>query len=149
MNDHDPVADPDTSSADVHAEVAPPRKRRRRWGLWLLGIFVVAPIFLFVLWTVFALNWSYSSGYRSGYVQKISRKGVVCKTWEGELAQANYPGAMQQQWNFSVRNDSVAREIERAMGKQVTLTYDQHIGLPTNCFGETQYFITGVAPGAR
>lgn len=148
MTDRDPDADATDRSADAHpeAEAPPPRRRRRRWKLWLLLTFVVAPVTLFALWTVFALNWSYSSGWRSGYVQKISKKGVVCKTWEGELAQVNYPGAMQQQWNFSVRNDSIAHEIEKSMGKQVTLTYDQHIGVPTACFGETQYFITAVGP---
>lgn len=142
MTDSDPVAEAAAQPAEAPAK---PR-RRRRWKLWLFLIFIVAPVGLFTLWTVFALNWSYSTGYRTGYVQKISRKGFVCKTWEGELAQVNYPGAMQQQWNFSVRNDSIAHEIERAMGKQVTLTYDQHMGVPTSCFAETQYYVTGVGP---
>jgi hypothetical protein len=93
---------------------------------------------------VIALNYTYSSGSRAGYVQKFSRKGWVCKTWEGELAMVNVPGAMQERWNFSVRNDSVAQLITSSLGQRVSLTYDQHSGLPTSCFGETQYFVTGI-----
>ncbi len=148
MTDSDPAAEssPAPAPAPPSAEAPATPRRRRRWKLWLLMIFVVAPVLLFVVWTVFALNWSYSTGWRSGYVQKISKKGILCKTWEGELAQVNYPGAMQQQWSFSVRSDSVAHEIEKSMGKLVRLTYDQHVGVPTSCFGETEYYITGVGP---
>jgi hypothetical protein len=93
---------------------------------------------------VLALNYSYSHGERAGYVQKFSRKGWICKTWEGQLAMVNIPGAMQEKWDFSVRSDSIAALISRSMGQRVSLTYDQHQGVPTSCFGETQYFVDGV-----
>ena len=125
---------------------APPRRRRRRWGLILLGIFVLLPALVFTLWTVIALNYSYSSGERAGIVQKISQKGWLCKTWEGELLLASTPGTIPEKFAFTVRDDSVARLVEQASvrGERVSLHYEQHMGLPTSCFGETQYFVTGV-----
>jgi hypothetical protein len=92
------------------------------------------------------LNYSYAKGERAGYVQKISQKGWLCKTWEGEIAMANLPGTMPQIFQFSVRNDAVAQEITRTMGQRVALTYEQHKGIPTSCFGETEYFVTQVTP---
>ena len=83
-------------------------------------------------------------GDRAGYVQKISKKGWICKTWEGELAQANLPGTMPQIFTFTVRSDSIARILEANAGKQVSLTYEQHRGIPTSCFGDTEYFVTKV-----
>lgn len=96
------------------------------------------------LWTWFTLNYDYSDGERAGYVQKFSRKGWVCKTWEGELALVNLPGAMPEIFRFTVRDDAVARRIQESVGKRVALTYEQHIGVPTTCFGDTQYFVIGV-----
>jgi len=96
------------------------------------------------LWTWATLNYDYSDGERAGYVQKFSRKGWVCKTWEGELALVNLPGAMPEIFYFSVRDDAVAKRIQQAVGKRVALTYEQHIGIPTSCFGETQYFVIDI-----
>ena len=79
-------------------------------------------------------------------MQKFSRKGWICKTWEGELAMANLPGAMPEIFAFTVRDDAVAARINESMGQRVALTYEQHRGLPTTCFGETQYFVSDVRP---
>lgn len=95
-------------------------------------------------WTWFTLTYDYADGERAGYVQKFSRKGWVCKTWEGELSMINYPGASPETFRFSVREDKVAREIQAAVGKRVSLHYEQHINVPTSCFGETEYFVTGL-----
>src|SRR3954467_3558468 len=114
----------------------------QKWKTWLFLILVVFPVGGFTLWTWAALKFSYSEGERAGYVQKISKKGWLCKTWEGELAMANLPGTMPQIFTFTVRNDSIANVIEKNIGKQVSLTYEQHRGIPTSCFGETEYFIT-------
>jgi hypothetical protein len=122
---------------------ARPARRHRRWP-WVVAAVIVSPIAVIVLWTAIALNYSYSRGNRAGYVQKFSRKGWICKTWEGELAMVNVPGALQERWEFSVRDDSVAHIITTSMGQRVSLTYDQHAGVPTSCFGETQYFVTGI-----
>jgi hypothetical protein len=120
--------------------------RKRHWGVLLFGIFIILPILLIALWTTIALNWSYSQGTRAGYIQKFSQKGWLCKTWEGEIAMVNMPGQAQEKFAFSVRDDSVARELTRLMGGRVAITYAQHPGIPLRCFGDTQYFVTGVRP---
>jgi hypothetical protein len=118
----------------------------RRWlrrirAFVLLLPFLVAGGAAFWIWG--ALHFSYSTGDRAGYVQKFSRKGWLCKTWEGELALVSLPGAMPEVFAFSVRDDAVAAEINRQLGSRVTLTYEQHLGLPS-CFGETVYFAKAV-----
>ena len=91
-----------------------------------------------------ALSWSYSTGERAGWVQKFSNKGWVCKTWEGELALVSLPGSSVEKFNFTVRDAEVARKVAAATGKRVTLHYEEKVGLPTTCFGETRHFVTGV-----
>jgi hypothetical protein len=121
-------------------------KPRRRRGC---GTAIAIPLVLaglFALYVFGALHFSYSQGERAGYVQKFSRKGWVCKTWEGELAMANLPGAMPQVFQFSVRDPQTAARITQLMGRRVALTYEQHRGVPTSCFGETEYFVVGVQP---
>lgn len=124
---------------------APPSRRRRwKWPLILLLVLVAVPALLVAAWSWIALSYTYSHGERAGYVQKFSDKGWVCKTWEGELSMVNVPGAAQERWVFSVRNDSVAKAIREGMGTKVALAYEEHRGLPTSCFGDTEYFVTGV-----
>ncbi len=108
-----------------------------------VGFLAVAAV-LFALYTMAALSWSYSAGERAGFMQKLSTKGFVCKTWEGELQLVALPGSMPEKFLFSVRDDAVAARINATMGKRVALTYEQHIGVPTSCFGETEYFVTDV-----
>ena len=130
-------------SGNVQAAPATvPKRKRRKWPYVLVGLVVVLPVAVFAAKAAIALNWSYSEGLRSGYMQKFSRKGWICKTWEGEIAQVNMPGAAQERWTFSVRDDAMAAQIEKLMGSRVALTYEQHVGVPGTCFGETEYFIT-------
>ena len=89
-----------------------------------------------------ALTWNYSEGERVGYVQKFSRKGWICKTWEGELAMVTMPGAIPEKFHFSIRSEVVAARLNKTLGKRVGLKYTQHLGLPTSCFGETEYFVS-------
>lgn len=110
----------------------------------IIAAVIVAPLLLLVLYTWSALSWSYSAGERAGYVQKFSKKGWVCKTWEGELAMVAVPGSMPEKFYFTVRNDSVAALINQSLGKRVALHYQQHKGVPTSCFGETEYFVSDV-----
>lgn len=121
----------------------PPPRRRRKAGLILLMIPILA-VGLFALYVWIALNFDYSEGERAGYVQKFSRKGWLCKTWEGELAMVNLPGAMPEIFRFSVRDEAVAQRLNKTLGKRVRLHYEQHKGIPTDCFGETEYFVTEV-----
>ena len=115
---------------------------RSVWGSFIGFLVVVA--LLFAGYTAVALKWSYSAGERAGFMQKLSTKGFVCKTWEGELQLVALPGSMPEKFLFSVRDDAVAARINATMGKRVALTYEQHIGVPTSCFGETAYFVTDV-----
>lgn len=127
---------------------APPPARRRTGRRLLLGLIALVVLIagIFALYTWAALTISYSDGDRAGYVQKFSRKGWLCKTWEGELAMVNLPGTMPQIFLFSVRDDQVAARINETLGQRVALTYEEHRGVPTNCFGETPHFVTGVRP---
>src|SRR5579864_80345 len=120
--------------------------KKRHLVLRLVLLLLLLPAVLIASYTWAALHYAYSSGERTGYVQKISKKGWFCKTWEGELAMTTVPGTAPQIFQFSVRNDATARKIEQAAGQRVALTYDQHKGVPSSCFGETEYFITGVRP---
>jgi hypothetical protein len=126
----------------VATPVPPPR--RKNWVLRILAVLVLGPLVVFGLWVAIALNYSYSTGDRAGYVQKFSHKGWLCKTWEGELAMSTVPGTSPELFAFSVRDDAVARELQSAMGKRVALTYEERRGIPTSCFGETNYFVTNV-----
>lgn len=110
---------------------------------WLI-LFLAIPIALIALYTWAVLSWSYSTGERAGYVQKLSQKGFVCKTYEGELILVSMPGTQAEKFFFTVRDPKVAKLINETVGKRVRLTYEQHIGVPTSCFGETQYFVTHV-----
>lgn len=93
-------------------------------------------------WTV--LKWNYSTGERAGWVQKFSKKGWFCKTWEGELAMVSMPGAVPEKFYFTVWDDGVAGELNKVMGKRVSLHYEEKVGLPTSCFGETRHYVTHV-----
>ena len=115
---------------------------RRVMG-YLLGV-LLAVALLFALYTMATLKWSYSTGERAGFMQKLSSKGYVCKTWEGELQLVALPGSTPEKFLFTVRDDAVAARINASMGKRVTLTYEQHIGVPSSCFGDTEYFVTDV-----
>ena len=91
-----------------------------------------------------ALSWSYSSGERAGWVQKISKKGWLCKTWEGELALVSLPGSAVEKFYFTVHDDAVAQQITQVIGRRVSLHYEEKVGLPTSCFGDTRHFVTSV-----
>jgi hypothetical protein len=114
---------------------------RLKLFFWLL----VVPLLLAVAYFFVVLTWNYSSGERAGWVQKFSRKGWLCKTWEGEMAMVTMPGSTPEKFLFTVWDDNVAEQINRVMGKRVTLHYNEKVGLPTTCFGETRHWVTGVA----
>lgn len=119
--------------------------RRHSYGRFFLGA-IVATLALAALWMVIAWQWNYSEGERAGWVQKFSKKGWLCKTWEGEIALVSMPGAIPEKFEFTVLDDAVAAQINRYMGQRVSLTYAQKVGLPTSCFGDTRYYVTAVLP---
>lgn len=111
-------------------------RRGRRWPYLLLLLLA-----LFAAYTLLALWWSYSEGERVGVLQKLSRKGWVCKTYEGELALYVVSGVAPQIWTFTVRDRKVAEQLNTVLGERVRLHYSEHRGLPTSCFGDTPYFV--------
>jgi hypothetical protein len=106
--------------------------------------FLVVVFALFCAYTWGTLNWSYSKGERAGYVQKFSKKGWVCKTWEGELAMINIPGTLTEKFNFTVHDEVLAQKINESMGKRVALVYEEHVGVPSSCFGDTEHYVTNI-----
>ena len=145
MEDND-AKDSAGTGAPPHAIPTPRtagRHSARRWVLIGAAIVLIVPAALMAAWTAVALNWSYSEGNRAGYIQKFSRKGWLCKTWEGELQMANIPGSAPQTFLFTVRDDSVANQLTQLMGSRVSVTYKEHRGVPGSCFGDTNYYVTG------
>ena len=133
------------TTANVASQPEP--KKRMGWRgkivLWFVTLIIVV-VLGFSAWTWSALHYAYSTGDRAGFVQKFSQKGWLCKTWEGQIAMANLPGTTPEMFNFSVRSDSIAKLITQSMGRRVDITYQQHKGVPTGCFGETEYFVIGI-----
>lgn len=115
----------------------------KRVLVWIAGFFLLV-VALFCGYTWFSLTWSYSEGERTGYVQKFSHKGWLCKTWEGELTMLPVQGMVPEKFAFTVRNDALADQITRNMSRKMALVYQQHKGVPTSCFGESEYFVTAV-----
>ena len=113
---------------------------RGKFLFWTLAVLIVAPVAYFL----FVFNWSYADGERAGWVQKFSSKGWLCKTWEGEMAMVSLPGSAPEKFYFTVMDDRVAEEVSKAIGKRVSLHYEQKVGIPTSCFGETRYYVKGV-----
>ena len=107
-------------------------------------IFVGVVILGIAAFTAFTLSWSYGKGERAGYVQKLSKKGWICKTWEGQMAMVTMPGTVAEKFYFTVRQDNVAAKINATVGSRVVLSYEEHRWVPFSCFGDTGYFVTGV-----
>jgi hypothetical protein len=107
-------------------------------GVLIAIVILVAGYF----WVV--LSWNYSTGERAGWVQKFSKKGWFCKTWEGEMAMVSMPGTAQEKFYFTVWDDAVADDLNKVMGKRVAVHYEEKVGLPTTCFGETRHYVTRV-----
>lgn len=152
MADDESTTDPNEPRPEAAAPPPPPLESleprrsflRRHWGKSAIAAVILVPALIFTIWAGITLSWSYSTGERVGYVQKLSKKGWLCKTWEGELQMSNIPGSAPMLFAFSVRSDSLARAIESTAGRRVALSYEQHIGVPSDCFGETEYYVTGV-----
>lgn len=115
----------------------------KSWLKWLIGA-ALLPLVVGALYLAVVLNWAYSDGERAGYLQKFSRKGWLCKTYEGELAMTTVPGVAPLIWNFTVRDAAVAQQMNALLGKQIVLYYEEHRGIPTSCFGDTGYFVSRV-----
>lgn len=110
----------------------------------LMATAVLGAGYVFAVW-----NYNYSEGERAGVVQKFSKKGWVCKTWEGELNMVVLPGGLPEKFFFTVWDEATAGKINRNVGKRVALHYVEKVGLPTSCFGETRYYVKKLSPLAE
>lgn len=129
------------TNATTPAQPAQPAKSAKSGMLKFLIIpLLIAPL-LFAAYVWLAFQYSYADGERAGFVQRLSRKGWLCKTWEGELTLVAVPGSMPEKFFFTVRDDALAAKLNSQMGQRVAVTYEQHKGLPGTCFGETEYFL--------
>lgn len=117
--------------------------RTKQFGL-IAGAFIAIVAILFAAYVWLVLTWSYSDGQRAGNIQKFSKKGWICKTWEGELMMATLPGVVPEKFEFTVRDEAIADQLASNTGKRVVLNYSQHKGVPGSCFGDTEYFIEKV-----
>ncbi len=113
------------------------------------GIALAVVVVVLALWSWVSLSWVYSDGERAGYVQKFSRRGYVCKTWEGQMAMVTMPGTLAEKFDFTVREPDVAKQINDNIGSRLVLHYEQHKWIPNSCFGETEYFVTKVTVAAE
>ena len=127
--------------------LAIPQAIRRHPVIITLVVLIALPLLVFTLWAGVTLNYTYSSGDRAGFLQKISKRGWLCKTWEGELQLSAIPGSQPEKFLFTTRSDSIAKLLSSMSGQRVVLDYKQHIGVPGTCFGDTEYFVTGVRLG--
>ena len=121
----------------------------RRRVAWILGLVLLVPVLMAALWTWGTLSWAYSEGDRAGVLQKFSRKGWLCKTYEGELALYVVSGVSPQIWYFTTRDEELAKRLGAAVGQDVRIQYNEHRGVPTSCFGDTPYFAHSFAPAVR
>lgn len=108
-----------------------------KWMFWI----ILLPLLLLSLYTWASLTWVYSYGERIGYVQKLSHKGWVCKTWEGELVLVTVPGTQAEKFYFTVRDPAVITKVNQLAGERVRLLYKEHKGVPSSCFGETSHYV--------
>jgi len=119
-------------------------------GKIFLG-FIIVVVLGFAAFTWVTLHFSYSDGERAGFLQKFSRKGWICKTWEGEIALVTLPGTVVEKFAFTVRDDDLAKQLSADVGKRLSVHYEQRKWIPTSCFGDTEYFVSSVqvAPPAQ
>ena len=122
----------------------PPKSSVKTSIAKFVALLITSVLLIGAAYTWVTLNFAYSTGERAGFLQKISNKGWICKTAEGELSLVALPGAAPEKFEFSVRDAAVAARVNAAVGQRVALTYEQHKGVPTSCFGETEYFVTDV-----
>lgn len=124
----------------------PEPKPARRFPLKMILVLLLAlPFLIGAAWVGITLSYSYSSGERAGFLQKVSKRGWLCKTWEGEMQLSAIPGSAPEMFLFTTRSDSLAQELNRLNGQRVVVNYKQHKGVPS-CFGDTEYFVDGVRP---
>jgi hypothetical protein len=108
--------------------------RRFLWILFFILIGVGVGYFLY-------RNYTYSEGSRTGTLVKMSRRGVVFKTYEGQLHLAGSTIMNNQSsWEFSVSDNATYEMLQKLEGNEVTVYYKEKIdAFPWQ--GETNYLV--------
>jgi hypothetical protein len=111
---------------------------------WLILVVIIVLAAL-VYWKYF---FTYSEGYRAGLLQKFSKKGVVFKTYEGEMilssVRSNRDIAIaSEKFFFSAKTEDVANKLNQLQGEYIVVHYREKNGvLPW--VGETRYLVDSV-----
>lgn len=110
---------------------------------------IVFGVFVLCLLLIWACSWTYSEGTRAGQLIKITKKGIVFKTNEGELNMGGLrvgtanDGLEGNLWQFSVLDEDVLNQLEEAEGRRVKLGYKERFrSMPWQ--GDTNYFVVSV-----
>lgn len=111
----------------------------------ILALFFLLAIIFLVAYAYLWFDWNPSFSYQEGYLQKLSKKGFACKTWEGELVMEPEFGT-QRKFQFSVRDEDIAKKVQENIGMPVHLEYQIHHGITFfGCIGDTLNFVTGIS----
>ncbi|GAA3516548.1 6-phosphogluconate dehydrogenase [Aquimarina addita] len=106
-------------------------------------VIIIASIFaLFTIWYTAAYYSTYSEGVRSGELIKFSYKGVLFKTWEGEISQG-LSGANIFKFSVEGKNEEVIKKLEEYQGRYVKLKYKERFAT-ISWLGDSRYFIVEV-----
>ena len=112
---------------------------------WFGTVLFFMALVVFVWWRYYFV---FGEGVKAGNLNFLVKKGYVFKTWEGRLIQTGFktprPGSMQSnEFEFSVANDSLAHQLERASGKFVELRYKEYLhALPWR--GMSNFTVTAI-----
>jgi hypothetical protein len=136
---------------ETQKEISKDIQHKKKGGC---GKYVFMFLFAFLLIGGVAFWWkyyyTYSDGSRSGLLQKLSHKGNLMKTYEGELvlssiSSTNSVALASEKFFFSVASDSVAKRMMEYEGKRVRLHYEQKKGtLPWR--GDSEYIVDAFTP---
>ncbi|MBQ4914832.1 6-phosphogluconate dehydrogenase [Maribacter sp. MMG018] len=108
----------------------------------ILFLFIGGCLLLLALFYAFIYYVPYSEGVRSGELIKVSKKGVLVKTWEGEISQG-ISGA--QIFSFSVldKDKEVIQKLKDYQGQYVKIDYTERYAT-FFWLGDSKYFVTNV-----
>lgn len=122
-------------------------KKTKSFFKWLLGFIIIGLILTTIGYFLYC-NWTYSEGTRTGQLIKVSKKGYIFKTYEGQLNMGGITGnitdgTLGTVWEFSLKDDELYKELESLEGQKVQLRYKE-INKSMPWQGDTNYFIYDV-----
>ena len=125
------------------------KPKKRGTGKKILTILSIIIVLAAAVFVFFKFFYVFGSGVKAGELNLFVYKGYVFKTYEGRLIQAGYNSKnsnntiQSNEFNFSVKDKNVAKQLERCTGKMVELHYKEYLGtLPWR--GMTKYVVDSV-----